>query len=517
MNRYAWTNPSIIHIFIDSSNSFNCGSDWCVALYFTVNTLPYSTYYYPLLPLLILSLTPSINALPYPIYHYPPLTHLSLLSLTPSINALPYPIYHYPPLGRQVRPPIGFSGSFRTSASCDLTSGRTGGSPLFLGGSSSSSSGGQYEDPEGLHWELHIDLTTNAMYHFNTRTGEAKVYHPEVGGRPLEPQIEMTEGQGETSTTRRSASADHRTNHHHQATKSTARSSTPQSQTRVFEISSQLQLDQMKFKRRVYESKQREDDVRVEQQKYEDEINERYLRASLVSSKEGEFVGMKEREAAAEQRKAIRVSKIKENEEKKKREELEKERKNKEKHVALLAKIEAGEKLTWTEMEDRKKHEREARMVSRREELRAMSLGFEPAKGSDGRIRRRTTEKFYPHLYGDVQGQGQGSARSTGEDPFKVPSPPSFPSSLPLLPLDLALIPSLVLLIPSSPSLPSSLPISPSLTLPFALSISHPLPLTSLSPPPLSPSPHVCKLSFNNSHDLTSCRTIPLNSSSFCR
>ena len=354
---------------------------------------------------------------------------------------------------------------------------------MFLGGGSGN--GGQYDDPKGLHWESHIDPTTNAMYHFNTRTGEAKGYNPEVEGRPLEPQA--MEGRGEAAT-RRSVSAD-RSQHH--ATKTNNGSGTP---IRVFEISSQLQLDQMKFKRRVYESKQREDDLRVEQQKYEDQTNERYLRASLVSSTEGEFAGMKERVLAAEQRKAIRVGKLKEKEEKKKREELEKEKKDKEKHLALLAKIEAGEKLTWTEMEDRKKHEREARVITRREELRAMSLGFEPSKGSDGRVRRRTIEKFYPNLYGEVQ----GSSRSTGEDPFKVspsrlslsPSLPPLGLSLPSLStLGIALSPLFFALFPQLPLFPPRIFPHFSISFPLTSDLSFPLHSLTVPLPSLSPTP----------------------------
>jgi hypothetical protein len=99
-------------------------------------------------------------------------------------------------------------------------------------------------DPEGLHWEIHVDPTTAEVYYYNTKTGQVQA---EAGG----------ESKGARVATRST---------------STERSN------KVFEISSQLQVDLLKFKQRQIEIKMREDKSRLEQKKHEDLVSDRYLK-----------------------------------------------------------------------------------------------------------------------------------------------------------------------------------------------------------------------------------------------
>jgi hypothetical protein len=110
---------------------------------------------------------------------------------------------------------------------------------------------------------------------------------------------------------------------------------------------------------------------------------------------------MKEREDLAEKRGQERDKKTKAKEDERKQQEAEKEQKEKQRHQALLAKVASGETLTWQEMEERHRQEREARVAVRCEELRASATGFEPAKASEGRHRRLSMEKFYPDFCDD--------------------------------------------------------------------------------------------------------------------
>lgn len=97
----------------------------------------------------------------------------------------------------------------------------------------------QGEDPEGIHWEVHVDPTTAEVYYYNAKTGQI--------------QLERSVGP--------------------QATR--AMSTEP---PKVFEISSQLQVDLLIFKQRQIDMKVREDQSRYEQKEYEDFVSDRFLK-----------------------------------------------------------------------------------------------------------------------------------------------------------------------------------------------------------------------------------------------
>ena len=91
-------------------------------------------------------------------------------------------------------------------------------------------------------------------------------------------------------------------------------------------------------------------------------VAQRFVRASqrdLGSS--SEFTGMRQREGEAEIRNARRKS-LKEEKQRKQQEEEDRQKMvQREKLMLLQAKIESGEQLSWQEMEDRNRNEREAR------------------------------------------------------------------------------------------------------------------------------------------------------------
>ena len=169
-----------------------------------------------------------------------------------------------------------------------------------------------------------------------------------------------------------------------------------------FIISPQLQADQERYLQRLKESQRRETQQQLAQSRHETMVAQRFMRASQRDNLSGssEFTGMRQREEEAEIRNARRKN-IKEEKQRKQQEEEERRKSVQREKLALLqAKIESGEQLSWQEMEDRNRNEREARAVARREELEASAQSFEPAKGSDGVHRRLNKEKFYPDFYG---------------------------------------------------------------------------------------------------------------------
>jgi len=177
----------------------------------------------------------------------------------------------------------------------------------------------------------------------------------------------------------------------------------------------------MRYKQRVAEAKGREDAAHEAELKHRQEQDARLKRATELPADGAAFAGMREREEEAARRRKQRLDKVHAEAEQQRQQKEEQERAEKERHHALLAKIEAGEKLTWQEMEERKKHARAARVTSRVEELKAASTGFVPAKGSEGRHRQRTMEKFYPQFYGDAS---DPRAKGGLDDPEKVPFAP---------------------------------------------------------------------------------------------
>ena len=91
-------------------------------------------------------------------------------------------------------------------------------------------------------------------------------------------------------------------------------------------------------------------------------LAQRFVRASqrdLGSS--SEFTGMRQREGEAEVRNARRKRIQEEKQRKQEEEEARQKMIQREKIALLQAKIESGEQLSWQEIEDRNRNEREAR------------------------------------------------------------------------------------------------------------------------------------------------------------
>ena len=91
-------------------------------------------------------------------------------------------------------------------------------------------------------------------------------------------------------------------------------------------------------------------------------VAQRFMRASqrdLGSS--SEFTGMRQREGEAEVRNAKRQREKEEKQRRKMEEEERAKQGQKEKLSLLQAKVESGEQLSWQEIEDRNRNDREAR------------------------------------------------------------------------------------------------------------------------------------------------------------
>ena len=114
--------------------------------------------------------------------------------------------------------------------------------------------GSAAEDPEGLHWEIHVDPATAQVYYYNSKTGRIQVVEKEKG---------RSQADGSHGPTVRSFSAG-------------------KERPKVFEISSQLQVDLLRFKQRQIEMKMREDKQRLKQKKHEKFVSDRYLKVNVL-------------------------------------------------------------------------------------------------------------------------------------------------------------------------------------------------------------------------------------------